>query len=137
MSGAISVEIIRTRIGESVRLLTWWNPSFPRRKQTNVALAQILLAVCGAQRRLPAHDEQPLLVRMVRVVRPELVAGLELVHARADQLGLQPSADPRVLGAPAVALLGAIPFVRIEVDDAHRGILRSQPSSSGNSSIPS
>src|SRR5262249_20659823 len=56
------------------------------RKRYDVTFAQLLLAFVRAQRRPAAHYDDPLLVRMVRVVRPETVAGLQLVHAAAEQL---------------------------------------------------
>src|SRR3990170_7758056 len=34
MSGAMRVDSMRTRMGESVPFRTWWNPSFPRGKHT-------------------------------------------------------------------------------------------------------
>jgi hypothetical protein len=48
---------------------------------------------------------------------PLLVTRLDLVHARADQLGVGVRADPGVLEAPALALLRAIPLVCIEIED--------------------
>ena len=55
---------------------------------------------------------------MVRVVRPQPVARLELVHAPADELGVDVRADPRVLAPPTRAILGAIPLdVAVQVDD--------------------
>src|SRR5262249_29171666 len=39
----------------------------------------------------------------------------------ADQLGVQPSADPHVLRMPAVAVLDAVPLVAVEVEDVHQG----------------
>src|SRR5262245_60457559 len=87
----------------------------------DVAFPELLLAVRGAKRRLPAHDEQPLLIRMVRVERVELVAGLELVQPRADQIGVQAAADRDAFRAPAVALFGAVPLGPAEVEDIHQG----------------
>ena len=119
MSGATMVEIIRTRMGESVRFADLVVPVLPSPEDDDITLLKILFAVGGAQRRLPPDDDEPLLVCMVRVVRPEPVPGLELVHAAADQLGVQPSPDPRVLGAPALALLGAVPLIAVEIEDVH------------------
>ena len=79
----------------------------------DVTLAELLLALGRTQRRTAAEDDHPLLVRVMRVVRPEPVARLELVHAPADQLGVDVRADPRVLAAPARALLDAIPLVAV------------------------
>src|SRR5918992_2312046 len=54
------------------------------READNVTLLQHLLAFVRAQRRLPAEHHHPFLVQVVRVVRPELVARLDLGHRRAD-----------------------------------------------------
>jgi hypothetical protein len=54
------------------------------REAHDVSIIQRLLPLGSAQCGLPGEDDDPLLVRMVRVVRPEPVAGLELVHAPAD-----------------------------------------------------
>src|ERR1051325_5717027 len=55
-------------------------------KADDVALLQDLFALGRAERRLSGQHDHPLLVRVVRVIRPELVAWLDLGHARADQL---------------------------------------------------
>src|SRR5262245_13010540 len=87
----------------------------------DVAFPELLLAVRGAKRRLPPHDEQPLLVRVVRMERVELVAGLELVQPRADQLGIEAAADRHALRVPALALFDAVPLVAVQVEDVHQG----------------
>jgi hypothetical protein len=89
------------------------------RKRDDVAFAQLLLALVRPKRRLPAQHDHPLLVRVMRVVWPEAVAGIELVHAAAEQLGADALADPRVLAAPAAPLLGAVPLVGVEVEHLH------------------
>ena len=61
MSGAISVESMRTRTGASVSLRIWCAPSLPRGNATTLALAQLLLALVRAQRRA-AEDDRPFLV---------------------------------------------------------------------------
>src|SRR4029077_13900193 len=88
-------------------------------ERDDVALAQLLLALVRAQRRLAAEDDRPFLVRVVGVKWPLLVARLDLVHARADQLGVGVGADPSVLEAPALALFRAIPLVCVEIEDLH------------------
>src|SRR5205085_2835951 len=85
--------------------------------------AQLLLALVRAQRRLAAQDDRPFLVRVVRVKWPLLVTRLDLVHARADQLGVGVRADPGVLEAPALALFRAIPLVSVEIEDLHAASL--------------
>jgi hypothetical protein len=89
------------------------------RERDDVALAQLLLALVRAQRRLAAEDDRPFLVRVVGVKWPLLVTRLDLVHARADQLGVGVRADPGVLEAPALALFRAIPLVCVEIEDLH------------------
>src|SRR5437762_11621908 len=89
------------------------------RERDDVALAQLLLALVRAQRRLAAEDDRPFLVRVVGVKWPLLVTRLDLVHARADQLGVGVRADPSVLEAPALALFRAIPLVCGQTDDLH------------------
>src|SRR5262245_29907223 len=84
------------------------------RERDDVALAQLLLALVRAQRRLAAEDDRPFLVRVVGVKWPLLATRLDLVHARADQLGVGVRADPGVLEAPALTLFRAIPLVCVE-----------------------
>ena len=54
------------------------------RKADDVTLLQHVLALGRAQRRLAAEHDHPFLVQVVRVVGPELVAGLDLGQGRAD-----------------------------------------------------
>src|SRR6188472_3626467 len=93
------------------------------RERDDVALAQLLLALVRAQRRLAAEDDRPFLVRVVGVKWPLLVTRLDLVHARADQLSVGVRADPGVLEAPALALFRAIPLVCVEIEDLHAASL--------------
>src|SRR2546421_12806537 len=111
MSGAISVESMRTRTGASVSLRIWCAPSLPRGNATTSPWRRLLLALVRAQRRLAAKDDRPFLVRVGGVKWPLLVTRLDLVHAGADQLGVGVRADPGVLEAPALALFRAIPLV--------------------------
>ena len=98
------------------------------READDVALLQLVLAVGRAERRPPADDEQPLLVRMVRVVRPEPVARLELVQAPSDQLTADARADPGVLASPPCALLDAVPLVGVEIEDLlRRSLICTEP----------
>src|SRR3954447_2002848 len=89
------------------------------RESDDVALAQLLLALVRAERRLAAEDDHPFLVRVVGVKWPLLVTRLDLVHARADQLGVGVRANPGVLEAPALALFRAIPLISVEIEDLH------------------
>src|SRR5207249_3892843 len=93
------------------------------RERDDVALAQLPLALVRARRRLAAEDDRPFLVRVVGVKWPLLVTRLDLVHARADQLGVGVRADPGVLEAPALALFRAIPLVCVEIEDLHAASL--------------
>src|SRR5439155_24744115 len=88
-------------------------------KTDDIALVQVLLALCCAQRGRSPDDEEPLLVRVMSVVRPEPISGLELVHASTDELGADARADPRVLGSPARPLLVPVPVVSVEIEDLH------------------
>src|ERR687886_435463 len=95
------------------------------RERDHVALAQLPLTLVRAKRGLAAEDDHPLLVRVVRVERPLLVARLDLVHARADELGVDVRADPGVLDPPTLAILRAIPLgVAVEIEDLHAASLR-------------
>src|SRR6185436_9287644 len=95
------------------------------REGDDVALAQLPLTLMRAKRGLATEDDHPLLVRVVRVERPLLIARLDLVHACADQLGVDVRADPVVLDPPTLALLRAIPLgVAVEIEDLHAASLR-------------
>src|SRR5688500_18724841 len=89
------------------------------RKAGDVALLQHLLTFGRAQRRLAAERDHPFLVQVVRVVGPELVAGLDLGHGRADQLTADALADKCAPGAPALAVPRPIPLVAVEVESLH------------------
>src|SRR6184192_4092798 len=84
---------------------------------------RVVADLVRAQRRLAAEDDRPFLVRVVGVKWPLLVTRLDLVHARADQLGVGVRADPGVLEAPALALFRAIPLVCVEIEDLHAASL--------------
>ena len=88
-------------------------------KAHDVALLQVLLTLGRPERGLPAHHDEPLLVRVVDVIRPKAVTRLELVQAAADQLGVQSSAHPRVPAAPTLALFDPVPVVAVEGEDVH------------------
>src|SRR5919198_2541509 len=95
------------------------------REGDHVALAQLPLTLVRAKRGLAAEDDHPLLVRVVRMERPLLVARLDLVHARPDELGVDVRADPGVLDPPTLAILRAIPLgVAVEIEDLHAASLR-------------
>jgi hypothetical protein len=83
------------------------------------AFGKVALALGRAERRLSAHDEEPLLVRVVGVVGAEPVARVELVQGPAEKLGPDVLAHPGVLAAPALAVLRAIPLVSVQVEDLY------------------
>ena len=60
MSGLIKVESIRTRMAESVRLLTWCAPSLPRGKQMTSPSLSVRSPSCvrsvGSPRRTTSHS---------------------------------------------------------------------------------
>src|SRR5918999_1648197 len=89
------------------------------RKADDVTLFQHLLTFGRAQRRLAAEHDHPLLVQVVRVVRPELVAGPDLGYGRADELTADALADKRALAAPALAVPRRVPLVAVEVEALH------------------
>jgi hypothetical protein len=94
-------------------------PGLPSREDDDVAFAELLLAVRRAERGLTANDEEPLLVRVVQVIGPQALSGLQLVQAPAEQLGAEASPHPAVLASPARAVLDAIPLVALKVEDVH------------------
>ena len=118
-SGRAASRSIRTRIGVSVPFDIWCAPAAPRGNATTSPSPKLVLALGRAQRGPPPENDEPLLVGVMRVVRPEPVAGLELVHAAADELGVDVRADPRILAAPSGPILRAIPFVAVQVEDLH------------------
>src|SRR5690242_10121000 len=122
MSGAIKVESIRTRTGASVSLRIWCAPSLPRGNATTSPWRSCCSPSCvrsvGSPRRTIAHSSFAWWVK-----RPLLVTRLDLVHARADQLGVGVRADPGVLETPALALFRAIPLVCVEIEDLHAASL--------------
>src|SRR4029079_5499903 len=90
------------------------------RKADDVTLGELLLALGSPECRRSVDDDEPLLVRVMRVVRPQPITQLEVVRAPAGKLGTDVVAPPRILAPPAGAILLAIPLVRVEVEDLHR-----------------
>src|SRR5205823_14758750 len=76
----------------------------------------LMRAKCG----LASQDDHPLLIRVMRVERPELGTRLDLGHARADELTADATSDERLLDAPPVTLTGFVPLVAEEVERLHR-----------------
>src|SRR5687767_2856948 len=89
------------------------------RKADDVTLRQHLLTFGRAQRRLAADNDRPFLVQVVRVVGPELGAGLDLGHGGADQLATDALADEHAFDAPAIAVPRPVPLVAVEVESLH------------------
>src|SRR6185312_10865638 len=90
------------------------------RKADDVTLLQHALTFGRAQSRLAAEHDHPFLVQVVRVVGPELVAGVDLGHRRADELAADVLTVERASGAPALAVPRPVPLVAVEVEDLHR-----------------
>src|SRR6476659_775870 len=88
-------------------------------KADDVTLLQDLLAFGRAQRGLAAEHDHPFLVEVVRVVRPEPAARLDLGHGRADQLTADAFADEHASDAPALAIPRPVPLVAVEVEGLH------------------
>jgi hypothetical protein len=95
-------------------------PVLAAREADDVAFLEPLLTLRRAERRVASDDDQPLLVGVMRVVRPEPITGLELIEAAAEELCAHALAHPRVLAPPAGAILLTVPFVAVEVEDLHR-----------------
>ena len=119
MSGAIIVDSMSTRIGASVSLRIWCAPSLPRGKADDVSLAQRLFALVSAKRRRAAEHDHPLLVGVMRVIRPEPSPGSSSYMLPPISSASDVMADPGVCAFPALAVLGAIPLVPVEVEDLH------------------
>ena len=84
ISPRIIEESMRTRIGRVRSVDDLMRTLLAPRKADDVALLQHLLTFGRAQRRLAAEHDHPFLVQVVRVVRPEPAARLDLGHGRAD-----------------------------------------------------
>src|SRR5918999_4630032 len=89
------------------------------RKADDITLLQFVLTVGRTQRRLAAKHDHPFLVQVVRVVGPELAAGLDLGQGRADQLTADPLTDKCPFAAPAFAVSRSIPIVAVKVESPH------------------
>src|SRR5215216_4317866 len=94
-------------------------PVLAAREAGDIPLLQHLLTFGRPKGRLAPEHDHPLLVRVVRVVGPELVAGLHLGHARADQLTADLVADERLLDLPTLAVPRFVPLVTKEIEDLH------------------
>jgi hypothetical protein len=87
------------------------------REAGDVTLDELALSLGRSQRRAAAKDDQPLLVRVMEVVRPELLAGIDLVHASADELGAEPRAELGLSNPEALVLLFLLTVVGKDVGD--------------------
>jgi hypothetical protein len=75
-----------------------------------------------AQRGLASQHDHAFLIRVMRVERPELGAGLDLGQARADELTADAMSDESLLDAPPLTLTGFVPLVAKEVERLHRPV---------------
>src|SRR4051794_4961651 len=94
-------------------------PRLAAREADDITLVKLALALGRAERRLAANDEEPLLIGVMRVIRPHLVARLCLVKSCADQLTADVLTDLRCPGVPALAFHRVIQLVVVEVEDLH------------------
>src|SRR5438093_339328 len=97
ISGAILVDSIRMRTGSSVAFPHLVRAGAAPHEAGDVPFDELELPLWCSQCRTAAKDDQPLLVRVVEVVRPELLAGIDLVHASGEEFGADPLADPGLL----------------------------------------
>src|SRR5918999_3770542 len=87
----------------------------------HVAFRERLFALGRAQRRLSAHDDDPLLVRVVGAVGPETLSRFDLAERRADQLGADLLSHQGEPGPPALAVSRVDLLVAEDVEYLHRG----------------
>src|SRR3954465_8619237 len=89
------------------------------RTADDIPFAEQVLAFGCAERRFAAEHDHPLLVQVMRVIRPEPVATRCLGHGCADQLAADALPADRGADAPAVAIPRPIPLVTVEVEGLH------------------
>jgi hypothetical protein len=66
----------------------------PTTEAHDVSLLELMLTLGRAERHPSTQDDEPLLVRMMVVIGPELLTGIDLEHAATDELGADPLAEP-------------------------------------------
>src|SRR5262249_55224145 len=85
----------------------------------DVPFAELALALWRSQRRTAAKDDQPFLVRVMEVVRPELLAGSHVVHVSREELGADPFGDRSLLNSEALVLQLGVARNREHVRELH------------------
>ena len=91
------------------------------REAGDVARRELPLACRRAQRRPARDDDEPLLVRVVVVVRPGALARRHFVERAADQLRAEvvPHPGPAVHEGPDVLSVSGLALEQVEDSDAH------------------
>jgi hypothetical protein len=72
-----------------------------------------------AQRRTAANDDEPLLVRVMEVVRPELLAGSNFLHVSGEEFGADPLGDRGLLNPESLVLHLRVARNAEHVGDVH------------------
>src|SRR5207342_3537810 len=85
----------------------------------DVPLVKLALPFGRAERGLAANDEEPLLIGVMCVIRPDLVARFCLVQSCADQFTADVLSDLRSPEVPALPFVRVIQLVVVEVEDLH------------------
>jgi hypothetical protein len=68
---------------------------------------------------MAAKDNQPLLVRVMEVVREELLAGIDLVHVAGEEFGTELLGDPGLLNSESLVLHFGVARNREHIGDLH------------------
>jgi hypothetical protein len=109
------------RAGSSASFRTLVGADGATREAGDVTFGEFALTHGRPQRRAAAKDDQPFLVRVMEVVRPQFLARVDLVHAPADQVGAESRADLGLANAKALVLHLVAALDGEEVDRLHRG----------------
>ena len=85
----------------------------------DVTSDELALPVGRLQRRAAAKDDEPFLVRVMQVVRPELLSRVDVVRAPADELGAELRPDLGLSNPKALVLRFVAAFDGEDVGDPH------------------
>src|SRR4029453_11471060 len=91
----------------------------PPREADAVSLVKLAPPFGRAEGGLAANDEEPLLIGVMCVIRPDLVARLCVVQSCADQFTADVLTDLRCPEVPALPFVRVIQLVVVEVEDLH------------------
>ena len=86
----------------------------------DVTFDKLALPFGRPQCRAAAKDDEPFLVRVMQVVRPKLLPGIDLVHAPADELGAELRAELGLANPKIVVLHFDDALGGEDVGDLHR-----------------